>query len=314
MESPNYGVAQWLLYQTNRLITENCRRNLLKFQEFSASYTEAMLDELDAQNDAAEALKNEEQRAQEHKQLREELLPIFKTNQFKMQLLKRYIEKAFAKAFWDMNFKSAGLDKYNTDMNFAEARNMYVEAKKYLVENSDALKANENMPDTFNAQFIANTALFNAKLLAFENAETAAVEGTDAKIAANNAIYSLIQVICQDGQAIFMENSTLKGEFSFEKVSQLIRPIGPAGLKGKVIYLIDGKPVVGAIGEIEGTNHTAVTDTVGEYDFGSNLASGTFKMRWKLNDEVIAEEDVVIPAGVTVRETVEVEVPEEPVV
>lgn len=314
MENPNYGVAQWLLYQTDRLITENCRRNLTRFQEFSASYTEEKLNELDAENDAAEALKNEEQRAQEHKQLREELLPIFKSNQYKMQILKRYIEKAFAKEFWDMNFMSAGLDKYNTEMNFAQAGNMYAEAKKYIAENKDVLSANDNMPANFETQFIANTAAFNAKLLAFETAETVAKVGTDEKIAANNAIYNKIMVVCQDGQAIFAGEDTLKSEFSFEKVSQLIRPIGPAGLKGKVIYMIDGKPVAGAVGEIEGTKHTATTNADGEYDFGSNLASGKFMVKWKLNDEVLSEEEVVIPAGVTVRDTVEVELPIEPTV
>ncbi|MBK7856863.1 MAG: carboxypeptidase regulatory-like domain-containing protein [Bacteroidetes bacterium] len=194
-------------------------------------------------------------------------------------------------------------------------RSIYAQALQYIAANKTALLANANMPADFEEKFTDAVEAFNTKLAAFTNAKIEAVEGTDAKMNANNAAYDkVIEKICSVGQVIFGDDATLKGEFSFEKMSEVLRPTGPAGLKGKVIYMIDGKPVVGAVGEIEGTKHTATTNKEGEYDFGSNLASGKFTVKWKLNDEVLAEEEVNIPAGVTVRDTVEVEVPGEPIV
>ncbi|HNR20769.1 MAG TPA: carboxypeptidase-like regulatory domain-containing protein [Bacteroidia bacterium] len=314
MVRPDYNTAQWLTYATGRLIVSNCRAKLENFSEFASSYNEDFLDALLAEIDAAEALPTEEQRAQLHKQLLEEMNPIFKTCQGKMMYLKRYIERAFAPEFWEMNFMSAGLDKYSSEMNHAEALNMYTNALSYIETNKEVLGANGNMPDAFKTGFATVKSAYADKVAAFEAAQNAALENTDVKIVANNAMYKKIIVICKDGQVIFADDETKKGEFSYEKQSELIKPVGPAGLKGKVIYLIDGKPVVGAVGEIEGTKHTATTNKEGEYDFGANLASGKFTVKWKLNDEVIAEEDVTIPAGTTVRDTVEVEVPGEPIV
>lgn len=306
MKKSIYTVAQWLLYQTNRLIIENARRNLAALQQFAGAYTDAFLDALEKENNDAEALPSEAQRAQEHKQILEETYPIFRDCQQKMMYLKRYIQRAFAKEFWDMNEMSAGLGMYTTEMNYAEARNMYNQALAYMATNKTVLQAANNMPATFETAFTAQVDAFKEKVTAFEVAENVATEGTDNKIEANNTIYTKIQQICADGQVVFGNDETVKGEFSYEKQSSLIRPTGPAGLKG--IVTKEGKPQAGIIVELEEKNLSVITDAEGAFDFGNKLASGTDTLVFKQGDEILMEEEVVIPPGVTKREDVELPV------
>lgn len=230
MEQANYSVAQWVVFQTGRLIVGNAKRNLTELQGFSGSYTNAMLDALLVEIDDAEALPSEAERAQLHKQLLVELEPIFKGNQSKMMFLKRYIQRAFAKEFWSINEDSAGLNMYNTEMNHAEARNMYGQALRYISANKTVLEASENMPAGFLAAFEASAEQYNEKLTAFENAENIAKEGTDTRVRAINEVYRKIQVVCADGQVVFAGDDTLKGEFSFEKQSGLVKPTGASTL------------------------------------------------------------------------------------
>ena len=304
MKKSVYTVAQWLLYQTNRLIIENARRRLVELQGFSASYTDAFLDDLERENNDAEALPSEAQRAQEHKQILEETYPIYRDCQQKMMYLKRYIQRAFAKEFWDMNELSAGLGMYTTEMNYAEAKNMYSQALGFITINKTVLLANSNMPATFEAGFTAQVDGFKAKVTAFEVAENVALEGTDSKIDANNGIYAKIQQICADGQVVFGNDDTLKGEFSYEKQSSLIRPTGPAGLKGVVTK--DGQPQAGLVVELENGDLSVITDAEGAFDFGNRLSSGTDTIVVKRGDEILAEEEVEIPPGVTKREDVKI--------
>lgn len=312
MNTPNYSAAMWLLYATCRLLISNCRRKLSDFAEFSAAYTDELLDTLSAQVDQAESLPSEEVRAQEHSQLLEELKPLYKTCQKKMQFLKKYIMLAFGKEFWEMNFASAGLNMYNTDMNWSEAQNMYVKALQYIANNSAALQANNNMPVAFLEGFTDAVGVYNAKLASFDTAKVTSAEGTDAKIEANNTAYeAVMNKICEVGQAIYNDNETLRGEFSFEKMSETLRPTGPAGLKG--IVLMNGQPQAGLTVELEQGNKVVITNENGEFDFGNKLASGNDTIIVKQGDQILTEEDVVIPPGVTKHEDVEIPTPPAPV-
>lgn len=305
MKKANYSVAMWLLYQTCRQLISNCEKKLSEFAAFSAAYTVAFLTGLKTQVDDAEALPSEEARAMEHSKLLEELKPLFKTCQKKFMYLKRYITFAYDKQYWEINWNSCGWDMYDTEMNWSEARNMYAKALQYINEHSADLLANNNMPATFEADFKADVILFNKKVADFGDAKIAAQEGTDAKIDANNELYAkIITSICEVGQVI-AESDTVKNEFSFEKMSEMISPVGAAGLKGVVTKA--GEPQAGLIVELDGKK-TVMTDEGGFYNLGNNLASGKGKIVVKKGDEILTEEDVIIPAGVTVHENIELPV------
>ena len=83
----------------------------------------------------------------------------------------------------------------------------------------------------------------------------------------------------------------------FEKVIELVKPTGAAGLKGTVTK--DGQPQPGLIVELENRNLSVITDAEGAFNFGNKLSSGTDTIVVKQGDEILKEEDVVIPPGVT---------------
>jgi hypothetical protein len=303
MKTPNYSFAMWLVYATCRLVVSNCRKKLADFVSFSAAYTNEMLDNLLLEVDSAEAMPSEEARAQEHSQLLEELKPLFRICQRKFMYLKKYIALGFPKEFWLINWESAGWLMYDTEMNWNEAQNMYKKALLYIDAHLAELTANDNMPVAFKAEFALAVKNYNDKLKAFNDAKSISAEGTDAKIEANNAIYEKIIVkICEVGQTIFADDETKRGEFSFEKMSEILRPLGAAGLKGVVTK--DGKPQAGLMVVLENENMSVITDSEGAFDFGNKLASGTDKIVVKQGDEVLKEEEVVLPAGVTKHEDV----------
>jgi hypothetical protein len=188
-------------------------------------------------------------------------------------------------------------------MNWSEAQNMYKKALLYIDGHLAELTANENMPTTFKDGFILAVKNYNTKLKEFNDAKAIASEGTDAKIEANNAVYEkVIDKICEVGQTIFADDDTKRGEFSFEKQSEVLRPLGAAGLKGVVTK--DGQPQAGLVVELENENMSVITGSDGVFDFGNKLSSGTDTIIVRKGDEILKEEEVVLPTGVTKNEDI----------
>jgi hypothetical protein len=127
----------------------------------------------------------------------------------------------------------------------------------------------------------------------------------------NNAIYEkIIDKICEPGQTIFADDETMRGEFSFEKMSEILRPLGASGLKGAIKK--NGQPQAGLIVILENENLSVITDAEGVFDFGNKLSSGKDRIIVKQGDEILMEEEVVLPAGVTKNEEIVLPVTPEP--
>ncbi|MEP7171694.1 MAG: hypothetical protein ABI855_20140, partial [Bacteroidota bacterium] len=84
--------------------------------------------------------------------------------------------------------------------------------------------------------------------------------------------------------------------------SELLRPLGASGLKGVVTK--DGKPQAGLVVELENGNLSVITNEEGVFDFGNKLSSGNDVLIVKNGDEVLMEEEVVLPVGVTKHEEI----------
>ncbi|MFI5219646.1 MAG: carboxypeptidase-like regulatory domain-containing protein [Bacteroidia bacterium] len=302
MKKPNYNAAQSVLYQTSRIILQNCKNQLARFTAFSALYTLLFVDAIIAAIDAAENMPGDQARALDHKTKKQELTVLAKDCRTFWQGLKRYITKAFIEEFWEMNWTAAGWEDYEqaSNENWDKTKAMMLAGSNYIAAHAAQLTA---MPATYEADFNAAMDAFNAKYIAFTQAEIDARTGTDRKIEANNEAYAQVIEVCLDGQHIFSEDENMKEQFSFEKMSELIRPTGPAGLKGTVTK--DGEPQAGILVELDDRNLSVITDAEGAFDFGSQLASGNDTLILKKGDEILKEEEVTIPAGVTVREDIE---------
>lgn len=297
-----YPVAQSVLYQTCGVILQNCKNQLAKFALFSAIYTLVFVDTIVAAMEAAENMPGERARALAHETNRQQLITLAKSCRNLWQGLKRYITKAYDEEFWEMNWNAAGWELYEraSNENWDKVKAMMLAGSAYIAVHAAELTA---MPANFEADFNAAMDTFDLKYSEFLQAEIDARVGTDAKITANNDVYKKVMEVCLDGQHIFADDETMKEQFVFDRMSELVQPIGAAGLKGTVTK--DGEPQPGLIVELENGNKSVITDAEGAFDFGNKLASGNDTIIVKQGDQILKEEDVVIPPGVTKTEDVE---------
>jgi|SRR6185436_960800 len=303
MKKSIYPTAQSVLYDTCRIIMQNCKNNLAVFTAFSALYTLVFVDAIIAAIDAAESMPSEAARALEHKTRRQELEFLAKDCRNLWQGLKRYITKAFPEEYWEMNWTAAGWADYEqaSNDNWTKVKAMMISGSQYIAAHTSELTA---MPSGYPAEFDAKMDAFSTKFDEFTQAELDARTGTDDKITANNDLYKRVIELCLDGQHIYATDDNMKEQFSFEKMSELVKPIGAAGLKGVVTK--DGQPQAGLIVELENGDVSVITDAEGVFNFGNQLSSGSDTIIVKQGDQILAEEDVVIPAGVTKTEDVEI--------
>lgn len=236
----SYSYSMSVLYQSIRIILLNAKNNLAALALFKSKYTQAYIDALIAELEAAEVLKSEQARSAEHESLRVELRGLGASCRQYWQYMKRYIADAFGATQEVMMWDAAGWQYYTeaANENWDKLREMMQMASIFIEENSAVLKADGFMPETFAATFEESRALFNEKYDAFILARENAEAGTAAKIEANNNIYAKIVGLCLDGQACFMTDEVKKKLFSMEAVSSLIKPTGTATV---VVELTDAE-------------------------------------------------------------------------
>jgi len=272
------------------------------FTGFNSKYDNAYLTELKAELAAAENMKNDEARSLEHESLRVEMIPLADVCRGNWQSLKLQIAETFGSSLEVQNWNAAGWQLYSESAtSWEKLMEMCRVAMTYLETNEAKLIA-AGMPasfkDDFNGDMVAFELKYNAFILAKENS----MQGTFDKVEANNVIFTKVAVICEVGQHLFRKDEVKKKLFSMEGVSELIKPTGAAGLKGTVTQ--DGVPQAGLLVELENGNKSVFTDAEGGFDFGNQLASGKDTIIVRRGDEILAEDEVVIPPGVTKREEV----------
>ncbi|MEO5572818.1 MAG: carboxypeptidase-like regulatory domain-containing protein [Bacteroidia bacterium] len=307
MKKTSYACSQPSLYQICLLIALNCKSKIADFVLFSSQYSLTMVEAVIAAIAQAEELPGEEARALEHERLRQELIPINKQSLKLWQYLKRYISKLYPdnpemqRAAWN----AAGWNHYDNNNAWVETKALMNMGSQYILTHKTELLANNNMPATFEALFNEQALLFTTTYTAFGLAEEAAVVGTDAKIDANNGIYNQVITICLDGQAIFEGNDTLKGQFSFEKVSQLVSPQGASAVKFHVANSENGLPMTGVEIQLAGSDKKVTTNESGDAEM-TQLAAGT--PEFILKADGFSEKRVsMVLTGTTKREDVSME-------
>jgi hypothetical protein len=140
------------------------------------------------------------------------------------QSLKRYITSSFPPSIHKARLEEAGALRYRKarNYNWEELQTMNVSAISFINNHQAALLAHNNMPPTFAAAYSADTAAFSAKLEQFISSEQNSYAATDAKISANNAVYTQLINMFKDGQEIFRGQEGIRRQFVFNKVLALI--------------------------------------------------------------------------------------------
>lgn len=303
----NYGVSQEVLYLIAAVIIDSLEEHLAKFTEFRAAYTQDFVDDLRDQLAKAQNLPSDAARTLLHEEARAQMVEMLAYTLLQWKLLKRYISYAFSNEMQRRaNYDAAGWSNYESALqqNWPSVIALMNQGSLYLQEHGTALKAGNNMPDAFTAQFDAAKDAFAAKQLAFTQAKQTAQQGTNNKIEADNTLYTSIMEVCMDGQVIF-EGKITENKFIFSRVAEAIAPVGPSGLLVEVTNKNTGNAIIGAEVSIEGTDKMQSTNAQGETDITQVKAD--IEQKLLVTADGFANYDVKFKTQPGVRKTIRVQ-------
>ena len=156
-----------------------------------------------------------------------------------------------------------------------------------------------NMPATFAPAYTTDSTNYANKMQQFLDSEEQGIIDTNAKITANNQVYTTLINMFKDGQEIFKSQDQIKRQFVFDTVLGLISNPGAAGLRGTISSSIDASPISGATILVLDTSETTTTDESGNYLL-KPLAAGNYNISFgaaNYRDKVI--HNIHITTGVT---------------
>jgi hypothetical protein len=294
MSTKNYPTSQAALYIILRLMWQSCLTNILTFAGFKAKYKATFIAARLAEIDAAEALPSEEQRSFVHKQKRDDLSAAGKEGRRNWQSLKLYINSGFENP--ENYYESAGMKSYEeaSNENWPALNELLRMGSEFIAANLAALKANENMPDTFQAAFDSKKDEVKTLADGFYAAEENARIATDLKTVNNNQCYTNAIAMGADGQHLFQDNDEMRKLFSFDAVKELVSPSGASEVTVTVYVETNGVKVAkkGAEVSIVGTDKSGITDDDGKVTL-TQLPDGAAKIKVTadgFNDNIIDTE------------------------
>ncbi len=271
-----YPGSMSTMYETGRIIIQNCKNEQATFAAFKPMYTVAYFDSIIAAIDAAQAMPSEEARALEHITLRNGLMNKGKECLTAWKGLKMYIKSAVPNTLWEANWNAAGWNSYEaaSNNNWDKMVELMSEGSVYIAAHTAELEANENMPAGFADTFDTLGTEFGALYDSFIHAREDAMVGANARVEANNAVYARVIACGEDGQYLFEDSDAMRRQFSYDAVSELVSPSGSSTLIVTVTNAETGMALSGAEVHVDGTDRTVVTDADGRAEIGA-LAAGT---------------------------------------
>jgi hypothetical protein len=303
MENKLYPGSLPNLFLASDIILDNVRKRLPQFTDHKSYYSETFLDGLRLELRATEGMPDDATRALWHKQARTN---VENAAAFSLQLfrgLKRFVYTAFPENTQDY-YIAMGLGYYASAANktWDSVKALCVAANGFIAENLDALTANDNMNPEFQEEFLTASADFNTKLGIFYQKQELAKTGASDRNTACGAIYKKIIGCCLDGQYIFESDDTIKKEYSFEAVSEMVSPPTSSGIIAKAVHEVDGVmvPMPGVEISIVGMDKSGITTIAGTTEF-TQLPEASLKIRARADGYEDLLLDFDTEAGVTSR-------------
>ena len=307
MTTANYNCNTQELYSAARLGWDSCSEQLTDFTAFKAKYTAAFITAQLAEIDIAANLPDDQARAAKAESERINLTQIADTCLANWQKLKRYIADAFSTEQQKPNIESAGSEYYEKagNYNWDSLQGLLTAGQTYIAANLAALQANQNMPAAFATSFSTDKTAFDNLHQQFLQSEELSQQGTEAKIIANNKVYSNLISMFLDGQEIYKTNEVIKKQFVFDQVLNLVSGTGTAGIKGYITADKTNTPIQGAIVAIEQNGKSAKTDQDGKYQIlqvaanSYNIKIGAEGYTSKLIENVVVKTGTVSTLSAT---------------
>jgi hypothetical protein len=248
---------------------------------------------------AAEALPDEQQRDEDSRTLRVDMVNMASECLNLWQRLKRYITKAYPEDQLDIKLTSAGQASYRdaSRENWSSVKKLTKDGADFLANNTAALMANNNMPAGFVLTFTTAKGAFDTLYQSFLSAGQNDEIETQAKMIANNDIHAKLMSMFLDGQEIYKDDAAKVKLFTFSEVLLTVAGAGQAGIKGTVTDS-NGNPLPGVTAKLIGTDIETQTDEEGKFSY--TIAAKTYSMLFTKegfqNQQI---DDIEVETGIT---------------
>lgn len=265
--------------------------------KYTAAFAQARLDEIDAAAD----LPDDQARSADSEELRIKLQQAAKVCLNKFQTLKRYIADAYPPELQKPHTEAAGQKHYEkaSNNNWDSVKGLVTSGINYLKQHQADLSNNDNMPNTFLAEFEDTKKAFAQLHDAFLTSEETAQIQTQTKIKANNEVYNKLMGMFLDGQEIFREDEAVKRKFIFADLLYLVGGAGTSGVKGYVTDAQTQQVINDVIVSIVFKDRSTQTDNEGRYQM-LQIASGYYTLQFeKTGYQTLLIENHEVKTGIT---------------
>ena len=233
-----YGCSQQTLYTIAALVWTNYAANLTSFSDLKGKYTKDYATNALLAVAAAKALPTKHARNSIPEAIRVQLVPLGLTCLGNQRKLKSYIHEVFTDEEAIPMLAAAGFNSYHPayNGNWAEMNAMINSGDLFIAKNSTVLQAGTtNMPLPFVATYTSDKTAFetiyNNYIASVQSISGATID----KITANNAVYSTLIAMMEDGRLIFENDVARKALFTFSTVLNTVTGNGTTGMRITVI-------------------------------------------------------------------------------
>jgi hypothetical protein len=280
----------------------SCRKYLPRFAECSTLYTDAYLDDLNAQVNTASGTRAASLRRQSQVDARYQLTLIADANLSNSQLLKGYIERAAPQQQLNSWILAAGLGAYDKAQgyNWSALQGMVNTGSLFIADNLNTLTGKGYMPAAFPAKFNNDKQQFVEALGAFYEAESNKVVATESQTALYNNIFAEISAMFKDAQKIFANEESIRRQFVYDLLLSKLKSGGVAAIKGTIINIDTQQPIEGVNVYSAYETYSAVSDANGVFQI-SQLAADTYTLTFEKAGFETATETIEVKTGTTAR-------------
>ena len=270
---PIYKCSQDVLYASCDLVITSLEEELVNFTALKLKYTAAFVSALRAELLAARTIPALTQRQSEQEVARINLLAKLTVCLDKLNGLRLYIRDAYADAaIKGVRMQEAGFDDYEkaSKANWEKLVAFMDNASAFIALHEAELLAADNMPAAFKVDFDVLKNTVKPEIVAMLNMRENNKQGTSDKLLANNALYSKVIAVCEDGAYIFRNDAAKASQFIWVTVNEIITPLGAASLRGEIKDDVTSVFISGAVVTLKGADSPVVeatSDANGKYLF-----------------------------------------------
>jgi Carboxypeptidase regulatory-like domain len=299
----NYPCAQEHLYPTCRVAIKKLATIKPRLVAHKPKYADPFFDNLLKNVNAADLLPDHAARKSSVDSLKVDIADDSKDVLKYSILLESYIRDAFPAAKYKIMCEAAGSNYWKKAQggNLASLSALSTSMVQFVVDYTDILSADNNMPKTFLTDIKAIDTTFKSTNSQLTDAKTTLPDARDEKLEANNNIHSAVISALLDAQDLEPDNPAWAKTYTFTAMLSQVRGIPNAGFSGRITQKDSKKSIKDVQIIVENDDRIVLTEEDGRYEY-TPLSMGKYKVTIIAAGYVTQMfENVVIKTGVMTR-------------